>query len=937
MHHETARRHPCLREFWRAGTGVVLYLTDAPFIARDADALLGLKQVLPPGVSFVPVASRHVWRVPIEEILHLAAARGAAAPDDPENRRALAFLRRALAQLGAPDGPVDAAVEAFVARVVRSAVERDTDDAHVPDGPLIVLGRPELFAGYTLRSGEPGEIGSILQAAGYPNRFHFVSNDYESSAYYELRDRKTLRHYGVPDYWRRQTEDYGFLYASKTPDGRTVVVIGGASGLGTWGASRMLVSPERYLPVFGDLPSTGDEPIDVLVHVLRHQPLRRPREGEFVVEGEAGACVLGSSRNGAHRIESTSVEVHVDVVNKRDVRGFAFSRQGPALMRYLRTGDERLAGDFPDVLPARRDAAPSAGETVEVGLAPGLAAFVRPGSSTPTLAPAWLRARLEQVRRSVLADVRSLPAWSSIPQRLKGRWRPQPLLITGETGTGKELVAQFVAHVWSPAVAGKGAPADIVPFHAVNVSSLSRSVIESELFGHVQGAFTTALFPREGAFRAAGHQVLFLDELDLDHEVQMKFLRALDAGEALAIGSDGPPYPVLAKVVAATNLDVDKAVLEGRLRRDFISRFRFRVDLPAVGEEGRVADPLLLLFGLLYLRWPGADVVPRLAVAEEALELLLCHRYRDNVRGIVSLADRILESGRPWPADDARRLVVADLAGVLLPGGEPPPGSETGGGPTYLFVLDPADAAVFDTARHERGGQPAANRDEPPGADRPEEPAPGPEGRPPPVEKGTPTPSRREEATPRRDGRPDPAQGRRDREQNRRAARDEADRCLGILRSHSSALQAFATEVEEYRQGGSANDSTAAEKRLVERALGPAGVLRPVLRELMDAGASRDALVELVRTYRQHENAAKIFPFLRFFRSVATDGPTAKGKARPEPPLHIFALLHQRVTEIWGTPRPGADHYLCWVCGLDQPAVAKLKQRIRGRRERRGG
>src|SRR4051812_31641783 len=146
-----------------------------------------------------------------------------------------------------------------------------------------------------------------------------------------------------------------------------------------------------------------------------------------------------------------------------------------------------------------------------------------------------------------------------------------PVLIGGETGTGKELVARHI-HLLS---GRKG------PFLAVNFGAISDHLAESELFGHEAGSFTGAVGKREGWFEAANGGTLFLDEIgDLPLPLQVKLLRVLQEKEVVRIGSR-KSIPVDVRLVAATNVDLDYAVNAGHFRRDLLYRINIaHVKLP---------------------------------------------------------------------------------------------------------------------------------------------------------------------------------------------------------------------------------------------------------------------------------------------------------------------------------------------------------------------
>ncbi|MCB9795725.1 MAG: sigma-54-dependent Fis family transcriptional regulator [Alphaproteobacteria bacterium] len=159
-----------------------------------------------------------------------------------------------------------------------------------------------------------------------------------------------------------------------------------------------------------------------------------------------------------------------------------------------------------------------------------------------------------------------------------------PALITGENGTGKELLARRVHE--ASRRAGQ-------PFVAVNCGALPPTLLESTLFGHVRGAFTGAVQSRRGLFQEANGGTLFLDEVaELEPPTQVRLLRALESGEILPVGADRPVI-VDVRLVSATNRDLDKLVAAGEFRDDLYWRLRgIEVTLPPLRDRG---DDVLLL------------------------------------------------------------------------------------------------------------------------------------------------------------------------------------------------------------------------------------------------------------------------------------------------------------------------------------------------------
>ena len=212
-----------------------------------------------------------------------------------------------------------------------------------------------------------------------------------------------------------------------------------------------------------------------------------------------------------------------------------------------------------------------------------------------------------------------------------------PVLVTGESGTGKELVAQFV-HERS----GRRGP-----LVAVNCAALPAELVESELFGHVRGAFTGAQADRAGRFERADGGTLFLDEVgDVPASVQVKLLRILQSGEYERVGDDRTRRTDV-RVVAATNRDLEAALREGTFREDLYYRIAgVRVRLPPLRE--RPGD-VVLLAEHLGTRYAKAAGRPRPAWSDAALAALAAYRWPGNVRELQNAVERavVLAKGGP--------------------------------------------------------------------------------------------------------------------------------------------------------------------------------------------------------------------------------------------------------------------------------------------------
>ncbi|MEZ4410299.1 MAG: sigma 54-interacting transcriptional regulator [Polyangiales bacterium] len=199
--------------------------------------------------------------------------------------------------------------------------------------------------------------------------------------------------------------------------------------------------------------------------------------------------------------------------------------------------------------------------------------------------------------------------------------RDVPVLVRGETGAGKELVARAI-HALSPRSRG--------PFRAVNCAALPASLLESELFGHVKGAFTGATHNHPGIFRLADHGTLFLDEIaEMPVELQAKLLRALETRTVIPVGAT-EPVAVDVRIVAATHQSLRRAVEKGTFRADLMYRLRVvPIFLPPL--RARRGDVALLTERLVErLNAAGERRVTR--VAPSAMIALERYAWPGNVR-----------------------------------------------------------------------------------------------------------------------------------------------------------------------------------------------------------------------------------------------------------------------------------------------------------------
>jgi len=218
-----------------------------------------------------------------------------------------------------------------------------------------------------------------------------------------------------------------------------------------------------------------------------------------------------------------------------------------------------------------------------------------------------------------------------------------PVLVTGETGTGKELVARAIH---------RHGPRSSRAFVPVNCGALPEGLLESELFGHVRGAFTGAVADKRGLFEEARGGTLLLDEIgEMSPALQVRLLRTLESGEVRPVGSPRATS-VDVRVIAATHRDLERAAKEGSFRQDLFYRLHvFAIRVPPLRER-REDIPLLVAHFLAGLAAQGRGTV---SATPAAVAALAAHDWPGNVRELENTLERLAVEGRGGTID------VADL------------------------------------------------------------------------------------------------------------------------------------------------------------------------------------------------------------------------------------------------------------------------------------
>ncbi|MFG1691813.1 sigma-54-dependent transcriptional regulator, partial [Gemmatimonadota bacterium] len=233
-------------------------------------------------------------------------------------------------------------------------------------------------------------------------------------------------------------------------------------------------------------------------------------------------------------------------------------------------------------------------------------------------APSGLIAESESMSRVFAQITRAAPTDATV-------------LITGESGTGKELVARATHY---------GGSRRSAPFVPVSCGAIPEALLESELFGHVRGAFTGADRNRTGFFQAAEHGTIFLDEIsETSPGAQLKLLRVLEDGEVYMVGSSQPRY-VDVRVVAATNKSLPQLVEQGTFRDDLFYRINvLSIEVPPLRKRG---DDILLLVAHFAAKYSDELGRAQLRFSDSALEALMHYSWPGNVRELQNLVQQMV-------------------------------------------------------------------------------------------------------------------------------------------------------------------------------------------------------------------------------------------------------------------------------------------------------
>ena len=231
------------------------------------------------------------------------------------------------------------------------------------------------------------------------------------------------------------------------------------------------------------------------------------------------------------------------------------------------------------------------------------------------------------------------------------------VLIVGESGVGKEIIPRII-HDRSPRRREK--------YFAINCGAIPEGTIDSELFGHEKGAFTSAIGESEGYFGVADKGTIFLDEVgELPLATQARLLRVLETGEYIRVGGTQIRKTDV-RIVAATNVNIQKAITEGRFREDLYYRLNtIPIQMPPLRDRG---EDILLLFRLFALQMAEKFHLPKIVLTQEAQQLMLSYKWPGNVRQLKNITEQmsVLSEKREIDLQTLSRYIPQDPESTQL-------------------------------------------------------------------------------------------------------------------------------------------------------------------------------------------------------------------------------------------------------------------------------
>ena len=260
------------------------------------------------------------------------------------------------------------------------------------------------------------------------------------------------------------------------------------------------------------------------------------------------------------------------------------------------------------------------------------------------------------------------------------------VLIIGESGVGKEII---------PRVIHDNSPRKREKYFAINCGAIPKGTIDSELFGHEKGSFTGAIGESEGYFGIANKGTLFLDEVgELPLSTQKQLLRVLETGEYIRVGGQEIRKTDV-RIVAATNVNIRKAISEGRFREDLYYRLNtIPIQMPPLRDRG---EDIVLLFRLFAMQMSEKYHFPRIQLTENAKQVLMKYKWPGNVRQLKNITEQmsILSNNRTIDVDDLLKYVPMNEESTELATIQP----QAGGSRTYESERETRDKLVAQADR----------------------------------------------------------------------------------------------------------------------------------------------------------------------------------------------------------------------------------------------
>ncbi len=634
---DASQGNPLIHDLISGKSATLFFLSEPDSIwMRDTHAAIAISRAIPWGTSRIrskPIVSRTPRLFLKEEIESFN-----------QKARSRELLDKLYNYRSADQPQFQNALDNYISSMLEMLVKQQSDNLQLPsfkippEGNIWIIGRPELYnfcnrGDWNSSSDLDWEQtwAGFLKKIGYLARFRFLESDHGKADYRTIIDEQTGIKY-TPDKCIDSEgifqNDYGIIFKTRINiySPRYVTILAGSSTLGTWGCAEFATNSELWKSVKN--LSAGKEidgVLELLIHTKPDASICRRFNDTPPEPGSTKTSMVHELNNS--EIELTAQTTNFPSTMQRSLKGIITAGE---LIESMRGQETHLANT---IHPAGALAVPLKIEAMEI----------LPMVGAP----------LEGVEESIDSYLKKLVC------NLDSVKTPTPVLILGERGTGKELIAGLIAYYrlqWIGAKSGN----HIAGFSETNCSTFSPGLADSELFGYIKGAFTHANQDqdRPGVIKEAGYGVCFLDEFgDLPPEQQPKLLRMLANRTIRPVGAD-KSEPYYAKIVAATNRvellsEAENENEPDKFRSDLLSRFPHsqRLHLKPLRERKEDIIPLTVY----WLQKKFADLqdnysrtqpdeqrqLHRVHIEENALKFLLGYHYPSNVRTLFDILDEI--------------------------------------------------------------------------------------------------------------------------------------------------------------------------------------------------------------------------------------------------------------------------------------------------------